>query len=170
MTDSSPRTDARTALRDQLAIEWSYANDYIIGQISPELAAWKPCHSSVTVHETPNGWTADWIDEDNDTVPAPPTICWLLWHIEWWWTNTLAQVNNEPMSDPADFLGSGSTRRIMELKAQWDDVLATRDLDEPIDWVMPTPQPLGRVAGWVNFELAKNLSEIGQLKMLHANC
>ncbi|GAB2488233.1 hypothetical protein GCM10027030_22990 [Luteococcus sediminum] len=99
---------------------------------------------------------------------APATIGWLLWHVEWWWTTTLAQVGNQPVTDPTDFLWSGGTDRIVELKAKWDEVLATRSMDEPISWVMPEPQPLGRVAGWLNFELAKNLAEINQTMMLHA--
>ena len=160
---------ARSVLQGQLAIEWSFANDFIIGKTSPDLAVWKPTPTSPTVHETTDGWIADWIDEPDAAAPiAPSTIGWLLWHIEWWWTNTLAQVDNQPVTDPTDFFWSGGTDRIVELKAKWDQVLATRSMDEPISWVMPEPQPLGRVAGWLNFELAKNLTEINQTLMLHA--
>lgn len=34
---------------------------------------------------------------------------------------------------------------------------------------MPTPQPLWYAAAWVNVELTKNLSEINQLRIQHAN-
>lgn len=132
-------------------------------------SVWKPTPTSPTVHDTADGWIADWIDESDTPAPlAPATIGWLLWHIEWWWTTTLAQVGNQPVTDPTDFLWSSGTDRIVELKAKWDEVLATRSMDEPISWVMPEPQPLGRVAGWLNFELAKNLAEINQTMMLHA--
>lgn len=158
--------DARAALERQLAIEWRFASDYILGQSVEELALWKPTANSVTVHSTDSGWVADWPDEEADEV-APATIGWLLWHIEWWWANTLATVNGGTQIAPAEFRWSGGADRIADLKRQWDEVLATRNLGELVRWVMPEPQPLGAIAGWVNFELAKNLSEINQLAMIH---
>lgn len=67
---------------------------------------------------------------------------------------------------PAEHRWSGGTDLIVQLKREWDEVLATDDLGRQVQWVMPEPQPLGVIAGWVNFELAKNLSEINQLRML----
>jgi hypothetical protein len=34
---------------------------------------------------------------------------------------------------------------------------------------MPNPEPFRVVAVWVNFELAKNLAEIDQLRIQHGN-
>lgn len=48
-------------------------------------------------------------------------------------------------------------------------VLPSADLDRPLEWHLPDPQPFWFVAAWVNFELTKNLSEINHLKLLHAN-
>lgn len=160
--------DVRTVLQRQLAIEWSFASDFIVGQIDEEAALWSPgAVRSYTVHRTSDGWSADWPDEENDP-PMAATMGWLLWHIEWWWSDTLVLVNGHGRLAPQEHKWSGGTDEIVRLKAQWDRVLATEDFDRRVQWAMPEPQPLGLVAAWLNFELAKNLSEINQLKMLRA--
>lgn len=169
MSSHTDSYDARTTLQRQLAIAWNFATDFIIGQIDHDLALWRPVATSVTVHPTGHGWVADWPDEDSDDDLAPATIGWLLWHIEWWWTNTLATVHGRSQAAPSDFHWSGGTMHMSELKTRWDDVLANEDMQRQIDWFMPHPQSFGYIAGWLNFELGKNLAEINQLKMLHAS-
>ena len=162
-----PAADSRALLQRQLGLEWRFARDFILGRIDDELALWSPVADPCTVRRTDDGWAADWPDEDGDT-PAIATIAWILWHIEWWWADTLSRVGGGDPLPPAQHLWSGGTDQIEALKRQWDDVLASDDLDRRISWVLPEPQPLCMIASWLNFELAKNLSEINQLKMLRA--
>lgn len=158
----------RILLKNQLEMEWRFAQDFVLGSIDEELAVWEPSSHVVTVHRDQQGWRADWPDEDERPI-ANPTIGWLLWHIEWWWSSTLSCMDGAGEVAPEDYRWSGGTDRIVELKHSWDEVLASRDLDELIRWFTPESRPFGFVASWVNFELAKNLSEINLLTMLHAN-
>ena len=163
-----PDFDVRTALQQQLQIEWKFATDLILGQIDENTALWSPGESpSYTVHPTSEGWAGDWPDEENDP-PMAATIGWILWHIGWWWSDSLSLVKGLGRVAPQEYTWSGGTDEIAGLKGRWDQVLATEDFDQPIQWAMPEPQPFGMIAAWVNFELAKNLSEINQLKMLRA--
>jgi hypothetical protein len=109
-----------------------------------------------TVHRTGDGWVADWPNEDNPPLPEV-TIAWLLWHIEWWWTDTISRVNGAQPIPPEAHPWSGGTSGIVAAKQKWDEVLATAHLDVLVDWLMPEPQPLWFIASWVNFELTKNL-------------
>jgi len=162
-----PAADPRALLQRQLGLEWRFARDFIFGRIDDELALWSPVADPCTARRTDDGWVADWPDEDGES-PTIATIAWILWHIEWWWTDTLSRVGGGDPLPPEQHLWSGGTDQIEALKRQWDDVLATDDLDRRISWVLPEPQPLWVIAAWLNFELAKNLSEINQLKMLRA--
>lgn len=161
--------DVRTMLQRQLALEWRFASDFVLDRIDPELALWQPVATSPTIHRVHGGWRADWPDEDADEVPAPAGIGWVLWHIEWWWSATLASVHAMPSCDPEDFVATLDSQVLRGLKAQWDLVLTGDDLDRPVEWLLPEPQPLGFIAAWVNFELAKNLAEINQLAMLRSS-
>ena len=161
--------DARRALlQRQLAIMWQFAADFVIDKIDEELALWEPSTNVCTVHRGPDGWSADWPDEDNGHLPDA-TIAWLLWHIEWWWADTVERVAGRPGVSPSDHEWSGGTAGLVTAKLAWDDVLAAADLDALVDWHMPEPQPLWFIAGWVNVELTKNLAEINQLKTLRDN-
>jgi DinB superfamily len=156
----------RAVLRTQLDLEWRFACDFVIGKVDGDEALWSPGGTSYTVH-LDQGGAADWPDEASDP-PMTTTIAWILWHIEWWWSDALARVRGEEPIAHEDCLWSGGTDRIATLKEEWDRVLETQDLDRPIDWVASQPQTLGSIAAWLNFELAKNLAEINQLRMLRA--
>lgn len=78
-------------------------------------------------------------------------------------------VNGRPPIAPQDHRWTGSTTGIATAKQEWDEILAAWDLDAPIDWLMPEPQPLGFIASWVTVELTKNLAEINQMQVRHAN-
>ena len=52
---------------------------------------------------------------------------------------------------------------------RWVGLLNTNDLDALVTGLMPDPRPFAFLAAWVNFELTKNLAEINQLKIQHAN-
>jgi hypothetical protein len=165
----APKPDARRVLlQRQLNIMWRFATDYVVDRVDRELALWEPSTHVCTVHETAEGWTADWPDEDKTPVPDA-TIAWLLWHIEWWWGDTVALVSGEQGVEPPGHRWSGGTDGIVAAKKTWDAVLAQADLDALIAWHLPEPQPLWFIAAWVNTELTKNLAEINQLRALRSN-
>lgn len=159
---------SREVVARQFELVWMYATDVVIREITLDEALWQPFGNVVTVHKSDLGWFADWPDESLRPLPAP-TIGWLLWHIEWWWSSTLRCVDGRNPVQPDSFEWSGGTERIVELYQQWKRVLNDRDLGETMQWLMPEPQKLSFIASWVNFELTKNLSEIGLLKSLREN-
>jgi hypothetical protein len=166
---AAPDDDARRVLlQRQLDIMWRFATDFIIDQIDLELALWEPSTHVCTVHQTGDGWSADWLDEDKGPLPDA-TIAWLLWHIEWWWNDTVALVSCQPGIEPSDHRWSGGTDGIVLAKKVWDEVLAEADLDGLVAWHLPEPQPIWFIAAWVNTEVTKNLAEINQLKAHRAN-
>lgn len=160
--------DRRLLLQRQLRIMWRFAEEFVLGKIDQQLALWEPSTNVCTIHPKDGRWVADWPDEDRTPLPEA-TIAWLLWHIEWWWADTILRVNGRTPLAPEEHSWSGGTRRIAALKQQWDTVLATADLDSPVDWLMPDPQPLWFIASWVNVELTKNLTEINQMQIRQAN-
>lgn len=162
-------TDLRLILLEkQLDMIWGFAKSFIVDQVDLSTALWEPSDNVCTVHRSDCGWVADWPDEETGKLPDA-TIAWLLWHIEWWLNDTVALVSGQARLPAAKHVWSGSTSGIVLAKATWDKVLVEIDLDTDIDWHTPNAQPLWAVAGWVNFELSKNLAEINQLQILHAN-
>ncbi|OLT16908.1 hypothetical protein BJF80_05650 [Serinicoccus sp. CUA-874] len=160
--------DRRLLLQRQLNIIWRFAEEFVLDKIDERLALWEPSTNVCTVHQCDDGWVADWPDEDNPPLPEV-TIAWLLWHIEWWWSDTISRINGQPPTEPQEHRWSGGTAQIATLKQHWDELLGTTDLDDPVDWLTPDPQPAWFVASWVNVELTKNLAEINQLRMRQTN-
>ena len=165
---NAPPTTARSVLRAQLDLVWRFAEAVVIGHVDERLALWEPTANVVTVHRSADGWHADWPDEENPPIPSP-TVGWVLWHVEWWWTSTIGCVEGRAPLAPQEHRWSGGTDGIARLKRVWDDVLDSRDLEEQVPWLTPEPQTLGVIASWVNFELTKNISEVSQLQLLHQN-
>lgn len=164
-TESDQR---RKLLQRQLGIAWSFAEDVVLPGIDHDRCLWQPSGHVVTVHSGSDGWVADWPDEEHPPLPEV-TIGWLLWHVEWWWTNASRAVRGEELLPPAEHRWSGSTSGVLDCKNGWDQVLGASDLDRQVTRLMPEPESLAFVAAWVNFELTKNLSEINQLLVRYDN-
>lgn len=155
----------RELLASQLDLTWRFAQECVLDTLVPEDLHWKPpaVHGLVcTVRQRDGVWVADWPDESRRPLPQV-TVAWLLWHIEWWWTDTIARVDQRPSVPPAEHHWSGGTHGIIAAKERWSRLLTADDLDAEVDWLLPAPVPLWRVAGWVPIELMKNLAEIQQL-------
>lgn len=155
-------------LQQQLGIAWGFAEDVVLPEVDQDRCLWEPSEHVVSVRRVDGVWAADWPDEDRRPLPDV-TIGWLLWHVEWWWGNAVRAARGEQTSAPADHYWSGSTAGIRDAKSDWDEVLATGDLDRQIVGVMSVPKTLAFVAAWVNFELTKNLSEMNQLLTRYGN-
>jgi DinB superfamily len=104
-------------------------------------------------------WRPDWADVEPDPIPVP-TIGWLTWHITWWWSVTIDKGSGATPRDRLDVTwpgdGAAAVSQIRQLAAKWRQRLERVDPDDV------------HTALWVNVELTKNISEIGQLRLLRA--
>lgn len=169
MAPDTPAHDpAARVLVEQLALVWMFADQHVLPQIDAELVEWEPSANTVGVHYQSGEWVADWPNETASPLPEP-TVGWLLWHIEWWWGNAVRACRGEAVVPPDQHRWSGSVDGIRAAKAAWDEILSTIRADTVVSGLMPEDKPLWFVAGWVNFELTKNISEIGQLLIRRGN-
>lgn len=99
------------------------------------------------------------IDEDLALWESSTNVCTVRQGVEGWIADWPDEAHR----------WSGDASGISEVKREWDQVLASTDLDVRIEWLMPEPQPLWFIASWVNVELTKNLAEINQVKGRLAN-
>lgn len=158
----------RDVLLRQLELVWGFATQFVLDKVDEDLAQWEPSANVVAVHNTADGWVADWPEEEHPPLPDA-TIGWLLWHIEMWWTNAADAAEGLPTRAPDQVRWSGSTTGMTAAHDRWLRILSSHDLDAPVTGLMPNPRPLSFVAAWVNFELTKNLAEINQLRIQHSN-
>ena len=158
----------RNVLLRQLELAWSFARDFVVDGVDEAVALWEPSGNVVTVHRTNEEWVADWPDEERPPLPDA-TIGWLLWHIEYWWTNAADAAEGLPTRTPDQVRWSGSTAGLVAAYRRWRGILEKHDLNALVTGLMPEPRPFSFVAAWVNFELTKNLAEISQLKIQSAN-
>lgn len=164
-TDSSPVT--RTLLK-QLDLVWLFADQHVLPRIDDAALYWEPSSNCVSVRRIDGRFVADQPDENTDVLPET-TVAWLLWHIEWWWSDTISVCRGEAAVGPDAYEWSGSVDRIRALRTEWVEILEKTDVEKTIVGLMPEETPLRDVAGWVNFELTKNVSEISQLLTRKAN-
>ncbi|MFF8960499.1 DinB family protein [Streptomyces sp. NPDC014894] len=113
---------------------------------------------------------ADW--EVPEPEPAPTTsVGWLTWHIGYWWTTTLGHCFGDGAPEREEITWPGGAAEAVSwlegLKDRWRAELLALD-DEQLDSFERTRglpwgegQRMVDIAAWVNFELAKNVAEIG---------
>lgn len=155
----------------QLDIPWMLASQYYLPSLTDELLHWEPSANCVGLRRDGDGFYPEWPGE---TEPFPDTTAgWLMWHMEWWWTNAIAGVEGGEASDPLTFAWSGSAAagrvRLARLHKQWVGILKSTDFDCLCSAPFPEPQPLSAVAAWLNVELMKNVAELGLLVRLYTN-
>lgn len=143
----------------QFEIAWALA-DLHLSALTDDDILWEPAALCWTVRPDEAGvWRPDFAEVEPDPIPVP-TIGWLTWHILWWWSATVDRVTGTEAREPADVPwpgdGAAAIAAIRDLADRWRGHLA--DLD-------PTHT---RTALWLNVELTKNISEVGQLRLLRA--
>lgn len=163
-------------LRWQFGLVWALAEVHL-DALSDDDFLWRPSELVWTVHQGDDGrWRPDWADTEPDPIPVP-TIAWLTWHIDWWWSVTLAHVRGEAAPERTDVTWPGSgpaaVTRLRDLAGQWRallEALSTEDLQRPsaFPWGADAGRSMAHTVLWVNVELTKNISEIGQLRLLRA--
>ncbi|MGW0023667.1 DinB family protein [Rhodococcus sp. NPDC003383] len=155
-------------LRTQLDLILLFANEHVLPRIDEAVLHWEPSSNCVGVRRSDGVFVADRPDEAASPL-SETTIAWLLWHIEWWWSNTISVCRGGSAVATDAYEWSGSVDRIRTLAHEWSGLLETADLTTPIVGLMPDETPLWEIAGWVNFELTKNISEIGQSLTRYGN-
>jgi len=160
-------------LRWQFDLTWSLLELHL-DQLEPEDFLWEPAGHVWTVRPGPDGvWTPDWDEREPDPIPVP-TISWVSWHIGWWWSVTLDHAQGRPPRErtaigwPGD--GRSAVAWLRDLRAEWLAVLEQLDpaAPAPFPWPPEDGMTVAHMVAWVNVELTKNVSEIGQLRLLRA--
>jgi DinB superfamily len=157
----------------QFDLAWALADLHLSALVEGDFL-WEPATLCWTVRPDGAGvWRPDWADAEPDPIPVP-TIGWLTWHIDWWWSTAINHLTGAPPRDRTDvsWPGSGAAAvgRLRELSVRWRELLATTDLSapSPFPWGADAGRTVAHTVLWVNVELTKNISEIGQLRLLRA--
>jgi len=155
----------------QFDLVWSLAQLHLDALVEADFL-WEPAEITWTVHRSDDGlWRPDFSEDDLDPIPVP-TIAWLTWHIDWWWSTALAAAQGGVAPDGAEMrwpgTGAAAVGRIRALATAWRLVLSDADLNRPITYPWDEPKSLAHTASWVNVELTKNIAELGQLRLLRA--
>ncbi|GLF97404.1 DinB family protein [Streptomyces yaizuensis] len=156
----------------QLDMVWALFEHHA-GAIDDEACLWEPAPGAWSVRPGVDGrWVADWEVPGPEPVPVT-TVGWLTWHIGYWWTTTLGHCFGDGAPAREDIAWPGdagaAVRWIGALKEEWRTALlglADGELDSTertrgLPW--GEGLPLSAVAAWLNFELAKNVAEIGSV-------
>ncbi|WP_183472494.1 DinB family protein [Mycolicibacterium iranicum] len=165
-------------VRRQFDLAWALTELHLDALTEADFL-WEPADLCWTVHRGEDGtWVADFAEVEPDPVPVP-TIAWLTWHIDFWWSAAIATLAGDELPEPTSIRWAGTgeqaTARVRDLAAQWRNTmsaLTSDDLAAPTGF--PWPESSGRTVAdtvlWVTVELTKNAAEIGQLRLLRAAC
>ncbi|MCX5121737.1 DinB family protein [Micromonospora sp. NBC_00362] len=161
-------------LRWQFDLTWSLL-EYHLERLEPADSLWGPAKHFWTVRPNADGrWMPDWADVEPDPI-CVPTIGWISWHIGWWWTVAIDHVHGRTPRQRAEISWPGDGEKavawLRDLRAQWlaaCDRLSETDLDAtaPFPWQHDPAYTVAHMLAWVNTELLKNATEIGQLRLL----
>lgn len=168
MTDA-----ARDYLLRQFDTAWKLAWLHLDG-LTTEDCLWRPASVGLHVHRDPDGvWRADWPEHEGYDL-GPPSIAWLTWHVDFWWSMVLDHSFGDGGLARAHVAWPGSADavrdRVARLGREWrahlagatpDDLRSTRRTRWPF-----AARPFGDVVAWVNVELTKNAAEIGYARFL----
>jgi hypothetical protein len=170
-------TTSRSALlRWQFDLTWSLF-EYHLDRLVDDDTHWQPAPLCWTVHPTDDGrWVPDWAETEPDPIPVP-TIAWITWHLGWWWSVTLDHLRARAPRDRTDVTWPGDAAStvtwLRRLHTEWIEVLdalTDDDLDTQatFPWQGDPTMTVAHTLAWANTELAKNASEIGQLRLVRA--
>jgi hypothetical protein len=154
----------RDLLRWQFDLTWALF-EYHLERLTPDDFLWEPTGNVWTVRDG----VPDWAETEPDPVPVP-TIAWISWHIGWWWSVTIDHAHDRRPRDREDIVWPGPDKTVdwlRGLRDEWVAVLDTLDLAAPSTFPWPD-KTVGHTVSWVNAELMKNVTEIGQLRLLRS--
>ncbi|MGE2730465.1 DinB family protein [Mycolicibacterium vaccae] len=166
----------REALQRQFELAWALAEVHL-SVLGVDDFLWQPAPLCWTVHRGDDGvWRADFAEVEPDPVPVP-TIAWLTWHIDFWWSAAIATLTGGQVRGPSEIAWAGdgpaAVARLRALATRWRGLLAELtdgDLDAPatFPWGADAGRTVADTVLWVTVELTKNIAELGQLRLLRA--
>ena len=162
--------------RRQFELAWSLTELHLAALVDEDFF-WEPTTLCWTVrHDDAGGWQPDWADAEPDPVPVP-TIAWLTWHIDYWWTMTIDSLTGISSRDRSEVIwpgnGAAAVSRIRALAEHWRNLLADmtdQDLAAAAayPWGADAERTVADTVLWVTVELTKNVAELGQLRLIRA--
>ncbi|CAM3108630.1 DinB family protein [Stackebrandtia soli] len=163
--------DVKRVLERQLSTSWGLL-EYHLQRLRDDDLFREPAETHWTMRKVDGRWVADWAEVEPDPVPAP-TVAWLTWHIGWWWSTALADLEQREIPRREDVEWPGDAASIVEwfagIHRAWTVAVAATDrLDEVsmFPWPVEAGLTVADQCAWVNVELMKNGAEIGQALIL----
>ncbi len=163
-------------LRWQFDLTWSLF-EFHLDRLEDDDFLWEPAGLCWTLHLDERGvWVPDWADSEPDPIPVP-TIGWISWHIGWWWSVAIDHLRARTPRDRTEITwpgpGPAVTAHLRGLREEWLPILdqvTDADLAAPatFPWHSDPDKTVAHTLAWVNSELMKNVTEIGQLRPLRA--
>ncbi len=157
-------------LRRQFEISWGLLA-YHLETLEDAECLWRPAPRSPHVAQLADGtWRADW-PEDESYAAGAPSIAWLTWHIDFWWSMTFDHHLGDGTLTRERVAWGGSVeemkRRIGAHRQRWIELL-----DAPDKWPGQArwpfaDRPFEDVVAWLNVELMKNAAEIGYARFVY---
>ena len=91
----------------QFDLAWALADLHLAALVDDDFL-WEPAPLCWTVRPDAAGvWRPDFAEVEPDPIPVP-TIAWLTWHIDWWWSTTIDRVTSAPPRDRTDVTWPGT--------------------------------------------------------------
>jgi hypothetical protein len=165
-----------TVLRWQFDLIWSLF-EFHLDRLEDDDFLWEPADLCWTLHRDERGtWEPDWADSEPDPIPVP-TIGWISWHIGWWWSVAIDHLRARTPRDRTEIVWPGPGPAVADwlrgLREEWLPILdqateADLAAPAPFPWQDDSDKSVAHTFAWVNGELMKNVTEIGQLRLLRA--
>lgn len=165
----------REVLLRQFDIAWKLARYHLDGLATAE-CLWRPAEMGLHVHRGADGrWYGDWPEKHGYDI-GPPSIAWISWHIEFWWSMVLdhsfgaGALARDNVVWPGD--ADAVRNRLDALHARWREAVGgftDAELHSSTNTRWPFKErPFADVVAWVNVELTKNAAELGYARFLYA--
>ncbi len=161
-------------LTRQFETAWKLTS-YHLETLTDDECLWRPAPKGLHVQRDAAGlWHADWPESEGYDL-GPPSIAWLTWHIDLWWSMAINHNFGDQSLARQNVTWAGSAEaavaRIQSRQSEWRTILAALSetnlhASERVRWPFKD-RAVGDLVAWVNIELTKNAAEIGYARFLY---